>query len=178
MSITKFDKPMPAKLFVAAMFRREEVLSSALAELEKSFGRVDLRSEVFDFNFTRYYEAEFGRGLRKLFVGFARPFERDKLVEAKLRCLEIERGLSKQGRRRVNLDPGYVTLHSVVLASHKERGHRIYLGSGVFAEVTLLYQQGRYRPLPWSYADYRTGIAQRFFLAAREWLKSRNSFSE
>ncbi|NOZ58469.1 MAG: DUF4416 family protein [Euryarchaeota archaeon] len=166
---------MPAKLFVAVMFREEDVLASALDELEESFGEVDLRSEVFDFNFTRYYEAEFGAGLRKLFAGFAGPFERDRLVEAKLTCLEIERRLSRRGRRRVNLDPGYVTLHSVVLSSRKDRAHRIYLGEGVFAEVTLLYQRGRYRPLPWSYADYRTEVAQSFFLAARERLRGRRA---
>ena len=164
-------RPAPAKLFVAAMFREEEVLESAVSELEDAFGEVELRSEVFEFNFTRYYEEEFGQGLRKLFLAFKEPFKREALVEAKLRCMEVERRLSVQGRRKVNLDPGYVTLNSVVLSTRKDRAHRIYLGKGVFAEVTLIYVAGRFEPLPWSYADYRTEVAQRFFLRVRERLK-------
>jgi hypothetical protein len=163
--------PARAKLFVAAMFREDSKLERAIVELEEAFGRLDLRSEVFEFNFTSYYEAEFGRDLKKLFLGFEEPVERDKLVEAKLKCLEIEDKLAVERRRMVNLDPGYVTLDNVVLSTTKERAHRIYLGQGVFAEVTLMYIRGKYQPLPWSYADYRTEIAQRFFLAARERLK-------
>ena len=163
--------PSPAKLFVAAMFREEEVLRRAVAELEGVFGRADFESEVFEFNFTRYYEEEFGRGLRKLFIAFREPLERQMLVDAKLKCIEIERRLSTGHRRRVNLDPGYVTLGSVVLSTTKEGAHRVYLGRGVFAEVALIYMHRRFQPLPWSYADYRTIIAQRFFLKLRERLR-------
>ncbi len=163
--------PSPAKLFVAAMFREERALERAIGELEAAFGTIDLKSETFEFNFTRYYEAEFGSHLKKLFLGFEELVERDKLVEMKLKCLEIERALSVEQKRRVNLDPGYVTLGSVVLSTTKERAHRIYLGSGVFAEITLIYVKGRYQPLPWSYADYCTEIAQKFFLAARDKLR-------
>ncbi len=163
--------PAPAKFFVAAMFREEEVLKRAIAELEKAFGRLDFESEVFEFNFTRYYEEEFGNGLKKLFIAFKEPLERDKLVDAKLKCIKIEDRFSVGQRRRVNLDPGYVTLGSVVLSTTKERAHRVYLGQGVFAEVALIYVNGRFQSLPWSYADYRTEIAQRFFLSLRERLR-------
>ena len=160
-----------AKLFIGAMFSEESALERAIAELEEVFGRVDIRSRVFEFNFTRYYEAEFGRGLKKLFLAFEEPVSRDRLVEAKLTCLEIERAFSVEQRRRVNLDPGYVTLGNVVLSTTKERAHRIYLGHGIFAEVVLIYAEGGYQPLPWSYADYRTEDAQQFFLAARDKLR-------
>ena len=161
---------MRAMLFVAVMFREEEVLARAQEMLERTFGVAELRSDVFEFNFTRYYEAEFGNKLRKLFLGFG-EIEMDALMEAKLRCMEIECALMGPDGRRVNLDPGYVTLHSVVLSTRKPRAHRIYLGRGVFAEVTLLYRRGKYRPLPWTYADYRSEEAQRFFLLMRRKLK-------
>jgi hypothetical protein len=73
-------------------------------------------------------------------------------------------------RRRANIDPGLVTIESLVLASTKYSGHRICIGPGLYAETTLLFQKGQYRPLEWTYQDYRTEAAQAFLLAIRAWL--------
>jgi hypothetical protein len=57
----------------------------------------------------------------------------------------------------VNLDPGYLTRERLVLATGKNYTHRIYLGGGIFGDLTLTYSRGGFKPLPWSYPDYSRG---------------------
>ncbi len=59
-------------------------------------------------------------------------------------------------RRRVNLDPGYVSAAKLVLASTKDHIHRIYLKDGIYAETTLRMEKKTFRPWQWTYPDYRT----------------------
>ena len=63
-------------------------------------------------------------------------------------------GMDSQNRR-VNIDPGYITPAKLVLATTKDYSHRIYLGKGIYAEVTLIYSQKKYRILDWTYPDFR-----------------------
>jgi len=42
----------------------------------------------------------------------------------------------------------------LVLATTKPCGHRPYLGQGIYADLTLTYQNKSYQPLPWTYPDY------------------------
>jgi hypothetical protein len=99
-----------------------------------------------------------------------------QLVEAKLlsNAVEREMAMDRDGRtcRRVNLDPGYVTLGKLVLATTKDHAHRIALRDGIFAEVTLAYRGGRWEPFPWTYPDYRSGRYDAFLLSARESLRA------
>ena len=41
-----------------------------------------------------------------------------------------------------------------VLASGKNFSHRIYIGGGIYADLTLIYQKGSFQKLPWTYPDY------------------------
>jgi hypothetical protein len=75
--------------------------------------------------------------------------------------------------RPLNLDPGYITLAKLVLASTKDHAHRIYLSQGIYAEITLNYRAGSWQPLPWTYPDYRRSDFQEFFTNCREYLKGR-----
>ena len=81
----------------------------------------------------------------------------------------IESDLSTGGARRVNLDPGYMDAARVVLASTKDHAHRILLGKGIYGEVTLLYRDGAFRPLPWTYPDYREAATLAFLKGVRVW---------
>ena len=79
----------------------------------------------------------------------------DSLIEAKERTQKLEdRYRDTDGGRRCNLDPGLLSLHNFVLGTHKGYTHRIYLGKGVFADLTLIYQHGSFSPLEWTYPDY------------------------
>jgi len=54
----------------------------------------------------------------------------------------------------VNIDPGYVAAAHLILATGKGYDHRPYLRSGIYADLTLVYRAGAFRPLPWTYPDY------------------------
>ncbi len=136
------------------------------------FGPVALESPSYPFIHSLYYVPEMGRDLIKFFWAFARPFPMDSLIEAKLftNALEEELGEYKDGRlhRVVNLDPGYLTDAQLVLATTKGYSHRIYLGRGIYAEVTLVYRHGAFRPLEWTYPDYRMPMVISFLEEVRK----------
>ncbi len=159
---------MKAKLFAAIMYSSEEACKKAIDELVKKSGAIDSESEVFAFNFTDYYAEEMGDKLFKKFLSFRALINREELADVKLFTDELERKFSKEGKRQVNIDPGYVTVQNLVLATRKESQHRIYLGGGVFAEVTLAFKKNGCIYFNWTYPDYRTKLACDFLLRARE----------
>ncbi|MFQ5586079.1 MAG: DUF4416 family protein [Thermodesulfobacteriota bacterium] len=150
--------PGPVKLFSSLFSSEGEVMGSVLRRLEERFGAIDYLSGKLSFNHTEYYQDEFGGGLFRKMVSFEQLIQPDLLPSVKLftNALEDEYA-GKEGRRRVNIDPGYLALDKVVLASCKNFSHRLYLGEGVFGEAILLYKRGAgFLPLDWTYPDYRS----------------------
>lgn len=145
-------------------------------EMSGFFGPIERRSESYHFSdFSHYYDRELGGQVWKRFLSFSQPVPADELVSAKLTTEELQRkyAVHRDGefRRTVNLDPGYVTGWNVVLSTVKNHSHRIYLRKGVFGEVTLVYRNGAFHPLPWTYPDYRsTGVLEFFELVRKDWL--------
>lgn len=126
-------------------------------------------SEPFFFeSIQSYYSREMGENLLKVFVSLKGLIRKDDLKVYKLWSVRWEKHLSVNGRRRLNIDPGYVDRHQLVLASSKARGGRIFLGEGVFAEIEYLYVHGAFRPLFWTYADYRDKKVKEFFHTVRK----------
>ncbi len=152
MSIPK--EPMPAKLMTAVLFAPDLDQELFLSRLGKAFGDIDFVSEPILFSHSKYYEPEMGEGLLKRFITYAVLRKQDELISIKLLANEIEKEFSVDTRRKLNVDPGILTLERLVLATGKNYTHRIYLGRGIFADLTLIYQKGTYRPLPWTYPDY------------------------
>jgi hypothetical protein len=143
------------------------------AELEACFGPADLQSPSMEFEFTRYYQPQMGEGLRRTFFSFARLIDPAELAGIKLATNAIEERYRDGGwpvGRPVNLDPGYLELGKLVLASTKNHCHRIYLRDGIYAEVTLVYRDKAFRGFEWTFPDYRTEEYHRFFLEARKLL--------
>ncbi len=141
------------------------------AELNRVMGQALIGAGPIPFTFTRYYEPEMGAPLFRRFLAFE-PCDPVGLLKWKQECFNIERRfLRPGGRRAYNLDPGYVTLGSLVLASFKPAPHRACIGPGTFAEVTLLFEKGRWTPLPWTFPDFRAGAYDRFLTDCREILK-------
>jgi len=60
-----------------------------------------------------------------------------------------------------------LTAEHLVLASHKSAGHRVYLGDGVYADLQLWHVYGEFKPLTWTYPDYRMKAARVFFEKTR-----------
>ena len=126
-----------------------------MEKLTTRFGQTDYISPAMDFSkYTSYYHKEMGEGLTRLFVTFKELMDRTRLPDIKQATIALEAELAQESKRRVNLDPGYLTLGQLFLASTKDNFQRIYLRDGIYAEVTLYYEQGRYRTFPWTYWDY------------------------
>lgn len=131
--------------------------SEALKRLEERFGPLDFLSEALDFGATGYYEEEFGGRLKRKLASFDALIPADGLVEAKNFTDGLEASLAgESGKRRVNIDPGILTLERLVLATRKNFTHRIYLGGGVHADLTLMYTKNGWRAFDWTYPDYKT----------------------
>jgi len=164
-------RPHPPVCLTVGMLSAFPVLfERAAALLADRFGPVSRESEVFDFDFTAYYEPQMGKGIKRRFLAFERLVMPERLAEIKLWTNRLERRLAGPEfpvPRPVNLDPGYLTPSKLVLATTKDRSHRLYLGRGIYAEVTLQYEKGRFAPLPWTYPDYRTEGYAKFFEAVR-----------
>jgi hypothetical protein len=159
--------PQPVKAFVGVLTARLSLLPRVDQLLRDRLGPIDVESETLDFDYTRYYDKEMGSGLKRRFLGFDRLMAPDSLVEMKLFTNGLEQALSEEGRRPVNLDPGYLTAARVVLASTKDYAHRLYLGRGIYGEVTLMYQERGFQALPWTYPDYRSEPYHEFFRRLR-----------
>lgn len=146
----------PVKLIFGFIFKEDSAYEKARAVLRRRFGDADLVSPVLDFVYTGYYEKEFGAGLKRVFVSFKRLIRPEDLPRIKVLTNRIEDKLTRNSLRRVNIDPGYIDLAKLVLASTKDYNHRIYLGRGIYAEITLTYQGKTFRSWPWTYPDYRS----------------------
>ena len=164
----------PALLLLAAFSRYEAALAWARDRACQAWGPLALESPCFDFNQTDYYQPTMGSGLRKIFFTFAESFDPDKTAEVKLQTNQWEHEYARQAEhpepRPLNLDPGYLTLGKLVLASTKDHAHRIYLARGIYAEVTLHYKHGGWESHELTFADYRRDDYQRFFSQCRELL--------
>lgn len=164
-------EPKPVKLFVALLSRHEELFPLVEKELTALFGPTDLAYGSLPWAVTDYYEKEMGTGLLRRIVSFAPVISPAALAEIKLETQAIEERYQwiegeKRGRR-VNIDPGYVDAGKVVLVSTKSASHRIYLRSGIYGEVTLLFQGGSFRPLVYTYPDYLWPETMAFLNASR-----------
>ncbi|MBC7235659.1 MAG: DUF4416 family protein [Chloroflexi bacterium] len=146
--------PLPVKLVVPMFTGEPELFEIAEAALQQRFGPVDYRSPRLPFEHTDYYTPEFGPGLQRWFVALERLIDPGELASIKRWTNELELSLAREGRRRINLDPGYVSSAKLVLATTKNHNHRIYIGQGIYAEVTLVYRDKNFRPWPWTYPDY------------------------
>jgi len=172
--------PEPVKVFCAITFNNEEKLNVSLSFLENLFGKPDIKSEIFPFNFTRYYSEEMGENLKKVFISFEKKFLPDDCAQWKIYTNDIEQKLStseERPSRIVNIDPGYMEPSKVVLLTTKDFSHRIYIGSGIYAEITLIWRSGKFNELPWTYPDYKTELAQRFFINMRQQILQRKTKS-
>lgn len=166
----------PTMLIVAAFSRYDEALDWARTRIGERWGTIELESPRFEFRETDYYEPTMGTGIQKTFFACRERIDPARLPELKLAANAWEAEYADLGRhaepRPLNLDPGYMTMAKLVLASTKDHAHRIYLAEGIYAEVTLYYQARRWQHRPWTFPDYRRDDYQQFFTHCRQRLKS------
>ena len=151
----KITPAKPVKLIVGFIFRDKQAFNKARLILIRRFGKIDFESDPIPFSMTDYYQEEFGDGLSRVFLSFNKLILPQQLPGIKILTNKIEDKLSCRGRRLVNIDPGYLDLPKLVLASTKDYVHRIYLDKGIYAETTLCYQGKSYQAWQWTYPDFR-----------------------
>jgi hypothetical protein len=142
------------KLMMSLFSAEEDLLQKTIRDVQERFGPADWQSPPLFFDRTQYYAKEMGWPLYRRFITFQKLIRPEALVEIKLEAIRLEQTHLEQGRRRINIDPGYIALERLVLATGKNYTHRIYLAKGIYADLTLIFNQGTFKPLPWTYRDY------------------------
>ncbi len=168
----------PVNLIAGLISNDTDLMRRAIRLLSEHAGPVEAVSDYWPFDTTDYYNAEMGEGLLRQFVSFERLVNPQELAAIKILSNHIEERICfdlalPPEQRRVNIDPGYVTLSKLVLATTKDYGHRIYLRDGIYAESTLHYENGQWAPWPWTYPDYADGRYHAFFERVRENYKNK-----
>ncbi|MGA7562328.1 MAG: DUF4416 family protein [Desulfobaccales bacterium] len=160
--------PPPVKPVVSLILARQDLGPAVVERLSHYWGPPDLVGPWWPFTATGYYTQEMGFGLGRLLVAFLHLADPAQLAQWKIFTNGIEERLSLAGRRLVNLDPGYLSRERLVLATGKNFSHRLYLGSGIYGDLTLIYAQGTFQPLAWTYPDYARGQMPELLLLVRK----------
>lgn len=149
------QNPQPVKLIVSLLTAKHDLADQVCEKLKIEFGPLDFMSAPLPFNFTDYYEEEIGRDLFRHLLSFEKLIAPDVLPSIKLYTNQIEQGFVREdGTRMINVDPGYMALCHLILATCKRFSHRPYLRDGVYADMTLIFKGKRFRPLEWTFPDY------------------------
>lgn len=167
--------PDPVKLFIGALYNDSTALAEAREAACARLGPVDYESPVVPFTFTDYYSAEMGGRIDRVFWSFERLIDPSAIVEIKAFTKDVEVRLTRSGKRTVNLDPGYMDYFKVVLASAKFGGNKVYLRDGIYADITLWYEKGRFKPFVWGFPDFKTGAYDAILLKIRERYKAQRN---
>ena len=152
--MSKPNRPEPVKLISSIFSANKYVLAEVLKELSKEYGRADFISEFIPFDYTNYYVKEMGQSLIRRFVSFEEVIRPESLPKIKVFTNGIEERFLSDGKRRVNIDPGYISKYHLILATGKSYAHRPYLRDGIYADLTLIYRDKTFHPLEWTYPDY------------------------
>ncbi|MDR0977505.1 MAG: DUF4416 family protein [Endomicrobium sp.] len=160
-------EPKKVKLFCGIISSSDEITQKSYKKLIEKFTKIDLVSKIIPFDFSRYYNSEMGSNLERFWISFEGLISSSVIAGVKIFTNSIENVFSVNGKRKINIDPGYITPANIILATTKDYSHRIYLQKGIYAEVTAIYQKNSYLKLPWSYPDYLSSAAVDFFLKTR-----------
>lgn len=159
--------PAPAKLVIGVLLKEQALFGELARRLAGRFGPPEMISPWFSFGYTSYYEREMGAPLLRRVAAFSELIAQDGLAAIKRTTNALEAEYRTEEGRRVNIDPGYLLLERFVLATGKNFSHRIYIGEGIYADLTLLFQKGGFQPLPWTYPDYADRPLSDFLLRVR-----------
>ncbi len=159
--------PPKAKLFIGVLTGTEIMVEMAERALMKKYGEIDYKTTKIPFLHTDYYKG-MGGNLFKVLISFEKLIRREDIIDIKLFTNRLESKISGKEKRRINIDPGYLTLSNVYLATCKEYFHRVYLSKGIYLENEYRYVGKRFEPWDWTYPDYRSQDYLNFFYTVRK----------
>ncbi len=160
--------PLPVKFICGFIYTTEEIYQNTKKCLERKFGSIDFESKRIDFSFTNYYHLEMGEPLSRRFISFEKLRKSEQFVDIKLYCIKLEKKFAPNSQRQINIDPGYVNEAKLILTTTKDFAHRIHLGKGIYAEVTLSYLKDYFSEIPTTFPDYRTPEYKEIFFNIRK----------
>jgi hypothetical protein len=163
----------PVVYFCALLARSDFTLREAESALAERFGEIELRCGPWRFTDTDYYAPQIGNDLLRSFVSFDRLGSPEDLPAAKLftNALEERLAVASGHPRPLNIDPGYLGLAQMVLASAKPFAHRVPLSGGIHAQLEYLFRHGGASFLEWTFPEYRRAEVVDFFLRLRQHYK-------
>lgn len=166
--MSKPKNPEPVKLISSIFSSDKDLLAEILRELSEKYGRADFVSEFIPFDYTDYYAKEMGQSLVRRLVSFEELIRPESLPAVKIFTNGIEERFLSDGKRKANIDPGYISKYHLILATGKSYAHRPYLKNGIYADLTLIYMNKTFQPLEWTYPDYAEKNAIGMFNRIRE----------
>jgi hypothetical protein len=158
----------PVKLIAGLLASDQGLFEKTKKLLQKKFGPIDLESPIVPFDFTHYYDEELGSGVLRQYISFKKLIKQENIGKIKRQTIKLEKKFTIGVKRKVNIDPGFVSLAKLVLATTKDATYRMYLGKGIFAESTLFFKDGSFTLWPWTYPDYKSEMGIKFFNEVRE----------
>lgn len=160
-------------LFCGLLYNDRSIRYKALSDIRDAFGEIKNFSNTIEFSkFSRYYDDEIGENVIREWISFEELVILESFFEKKKISIDIENRFRMDGKRKINIDPGVITLNNVQLLTTKNYSHRIYLGEGIYCEVTFIFTKEGIKYLDWTYPDYKSEIARDFFLTERLVLKN------
>jgi hypothetical protein len=170
--VAEITPVQPVQLVAAVLLADTGLTTAVEAELERRLSPIEARSACCDFDVSTYYHPEMGEGLKRVLYAFRDLISPEAIVDIKLATNAVEDYFADSGRRRVNVDPGYLDFHKLVLASAKFLGQKIYIGKGIYADPTLYYDRG-WKPYAWGFPDFRDGRYDAFLTQVRTAYKAK-----
>ena len=145
------------KLIIAVMYKNKGIYNNTKTDLVNKFGVIAKESKPYNFDkFTSYYAKEMGKGLVKRFVVFKKAVNKKDLAGTKLFTTKIEEKYSKNNKRQVNIDPGYLSKTALVLASFKKgTNYKEQVSDRVYAHKVLKFKKRKVITFWHTFPDYR-----------------------
>ena len=165
-------EPEPVKLIIGILAADKNCLERAVEKLQAGFGEIDIVSDVWPFELTDYYKDQTGEHILRQFVSIKELIDPSDLAGSKHKTNELEQELVDELAldlpRPINLDPGIMEPAKLILATTKNYSHRIYIGEKMYAEVTLMFDKGKWQPFEYTYPDYKQQCYVDFFEKVRK----------
>jgi len=158
---------IPERLIVGVLSSDAEAEIAALDAMIGLQGPLCFQSDKEPFLWTRYYCPEMGEDILRSYWAFGELIDPSRLSIIKRATNSIEQRLARNGCRLVNLDPGMLGTARFCLATTKDRSHRIPLSDGIYAELTLIFEHGEFKALPWTYPDWASVPVRNMMTALR-----------
>ena len=166
----------PVIRICAVISRHDSARQWAAQQLTEVWGKPLHISEELPFDGGGFYQPSMGTNLVKPLIGFHALADPAGLADWKQQTNQFEKDYAlahpHDESRPLNMDPGYLSQAKLVLATMKDRDHRLYLRDGVFAEVTLNYMGKKWVHHRWTYPSYRTESVAEFVTQCRQHLRA------